>query len=93
MLTQKQGLSLRAGIGLGAALMFGSQPVAAQGEAQARLLELDGVVGQVEIRTAPGGGFQRSSDARCQIIGYNGAGWDNFTCQRSNPTQYAHELQ
>lgn len=57
MLTQKQGLVLGAGIGLGAALVLGLQPVAAQGEAQARLLELDGVVGQVEIRTSPGAAF------------------------------------
>jgi hypothetical protein len=57
MLTQKQGLDLGAGIGLGSALLLAFHPVAAQSEAQARLLELDGVAGQVEIRTAPGAAF------------------------------------
>jgi len=57
MLTQKQGFGLGAGIGLGAALLLGFQPVAAQSDGQARLLELDGVVGQVEIRTSPGAAF------------------------------------
>ena len=57
MLIQKEGLGLGAGIGLCAALLLGSQPVAAQGDTQARLLELDGVVGQVEIRTSPGAAF------------------------------------
>ncbi|MCA3694483.1 DUF2807 domain-containing protein [Aquidulcibacter sp.] len=57
MLTRKQGLGLTFGIGLGAALVIGFQPVAAQTDGQARLLELDGVAGQVEIRTSPGAAF------------------------------------
>jgi hypothetical protein len=57
MLTVKHGLGLGAGIGLGAALLLSFQPVAAQSDGQARLLELDGVVGQVEIRTSPGAAF------------------------------------
>lgn len=57
MLTRKQGLGLTFGIGLGTALLIGFQPVAAQTDGQARLLELEGVAGQVEIRTAPGAAF------------------------------------